>query len=212
MADAQSCRPNNDESQWWGRRDALVRCVAASIFGPSAAATSTTAAARTEICMLFDEDGSMMRMESPPLGVDLDGTIPTERNIISTWRSAAINAERQVQTTATATTNAFGVGVIKNSGKGGTSNIGTTCMKQPWKYANERGSDKNGSESATPPEATGPSDSDVSFDLSTLSSKRDVLMHIQKCCPLDFLRKHRLNSSAEVILRKTNRTKLTRNS
>ena len=50
--------------------------------------------------------------------------------------------------------------------------------------------------------------SDMAFDMSRLESKRDILEHIQQRCPLEFLRKHRLNSSTDVVLRKTNRTKL----
>ena len=34
-ADKASYRPHSsDESQWWGRRDALVRCAASFLFGP----------------------------------------------------------------------------------------------------------------------------------------------------------------------------------
>ena len=69
-AEAQSYRPNLDESQWWGRRDALVRCVAASLYGPRN--TKQKRPDRVELCLLFDEDGCVMRMQSPPLGLNRD--------------------------------------------------------------------------------------------------------------------------------------------
>ena len=52
--EAQSYRPNLDESQWWGRRDALVRCVSASLYGPR---NTKQRPDRVEPCLLFDEDG-----------------------------------------------------------------------------------------------------------------------------------------------------------
>ena len=32
-ADKDSYRPRSDEKQWWGRRDALARCVSSFLFG-----------------------------------------------------------------------------------------------------------------------------------------------------------------------------------
>ena len=83
-ADTQSYRPNLDESQWWGRRDALVRCVAASLFGPRGGIRNDRSAPDapsidTELVLLFDEDGCQDdddESDSHPisnLGVVLEG-------------------------------------------------------------------------------------------------------------------------------------------
>lgn len=188
-AEAQSYRPNLDESQWWGRRDALVRCVAASLYGPRNVKQKRPD--RIELCLLFDEDGCVMRMQSPPLGLSRDG-MPSEKKIVSMWRSAAYEAGRS----------------RKPSGFGGTTTAAgasVTCIREPWIYVSDGGSNNADMPLAASSTATA---SDMAFDISRLESKRDILEHIQQRCPLEFLRKHRLNSSTDVVLRKTNRTKL----
>jgi hypothetical protein len=53
------------------------------------------------------------------------------------------------------------------------------------------------------------SESTVGVSLPTnMDSKRQVLEYLQQQCSMDFLRHHGLNSSADVILRKTNKKKL----
>ena len=47
-SNSKSYRPNRDESQWWGRRDALVRCVSASLFG------GTNNGQNVTLILLFD--------------------------------------------------------------------------------------------------------------------------------------------------------------
>lgn len=185
--EAQSYRPNLDESQWWGRRDALVRCVAASLYGPR----NDKRPDRIELCLLFDEDGCVMRMQSPPLGLQKDD-VPTERRIVTMWRSAASEAVRPHKSS--------GFGLTSTAADGSV-----TCIREPWTYA----SGNSGSSNDKPlPAASSPTSSDMALDMSRLESKRDILECIQQRCPLEFLRKHRLNSHADVVLRKTNRTKL----
>ena len=180
-AEAQSYRPNLDESQWWGRRDALVRCVAASLYGPRNAKQKRPD--RIELCLLFDEDGCVMRMQSPPLGHD----VPSEKRIVSMWRSAASEAGRSRKPSTAA-------------------DASVACIRDPWIYASDDGNNSSADKPLAASSTATPSD--MAFDMSRLESKRDILEHIQQRCPLEFLRKHRLNSSTDVVLRKTNRTKL----
>jgi len=203
-SDGQSYRPNRDESQWWARRDALVRCVAASLYGtrtPAGGGGGGGVGIRTQLCLLFDEDGCVMKM---------DGTggndVPTERNVISRWRNAAIHAGRTTESFCSSTTNAYGSG-INLSEKGGSSE-GVICIKEPWSYNMMANSKPNIEAAQLSTPGMAPSASDISFDLSTLQSKRHLLLLIQRRCPLEFLRRHRLNCSTDVILRKTNRAKL----
>ena len=192
-AEAQSYRPNLDESQWWGRRDALVRCAAASLYGPR---NTRQRPDRIELCLLFDEDGCVMRMQSPPLGLHRED-VPTERRIVSMWRAAATEAGRSRKP------DGFGFGMNLSDR---TSEAAVTCIREPWTYAsrNDAGGNDGGSSTASSTATA----ADIAFDMSLLESKRDLLEHIQQRCPLDFLRKHRLNSGTDVVLRKTNRAKL----
>ena len=133
-----------------------------------------------------------MRMQSPPLGLHRDD-VPSERKIVSLWRSAASEAGRS----------------RKPSGFGGATtaaDASVTCIREPWIYASDDGNNRNADEPLVASSTA--TASDMAFDMSRLDSKRDMLEHIQQRCPLEFLRKHRLNSSIEVVLRKTNRTKL----
>ncbi|GAX15491.1 hypothetical protein FisN_8Lh209 [Fistulifera solaris] len=78
-ADASSYQPNRDESQWWNRRDALVRCVAAFLFGPGGEAK--------ELVLLFEDDWSRMHMTYEKN--DARPTVPTEQTIVGLWKKAA---------------------------------------------------------------------------------------------------------------------------
>jgi hypothetical protein len=81
-ADASSYRPNRDESQWWSRRDALVRCCSSFLFGPSPVGASSSS---KELVLFFDDDFSRIHMT-----VEKESCIvPTEQSIVSLWKQAA---------------------------------------------------------------------------------------------------------------------------
>lgn len=73
-SDKASFRPNRDETQWWNRRDALVRCIASFLFGPHSDKM------RKSVILLFDEDWTRIRLELK------DGArasfLPIEKNVI----------------------------------------------------------------------------------------------------------------------------------
>lgn len=83
-ADEQKYKPDRDDSQWWSRRDALVRCVAAFLF------CSTNQRKHRELVLWFEDDSSRLHMtydESQSLISNC--LIPTEREVISLWKEAA---------------------------------------------------------------------------------------------------------------------------
>ena len=79
-SDASSYQPNRDESQWWNRRDALVRCVAAFLFGPSSG--------RRELVLLFEDDLSRMHM-TYDVEHNKERLVPKEHTIVGLWKKAA---------------------------------------------------------------------------------------------------------------------------
>lgn len=86
-ADASSYRPNRDESQWWSRRDALVRCASSFLFGPQGTG-------RKELIFLFDDDMARMDMTVDPENCF---AVPTEQSILSSWTKSAQKLNETVQ-------------------------------------------------------------------------------------------------------------------
>lgn len=79
---ASNFRCNKDASQWFNRRDALIRCVASFLFGPD----NNINCKQKELVILFDQDWSQLFMQK--VGDANTVTYPSERNIISLWKSA----------------------------------------------------------------------------------------------------------------------------
>jgi len=82
-SDAASYRPRRDESQWWNRRDALVRCVAAYLLGPRG-----PSCVKKSMVLIFDEDWARICLEPMDGQVHLK-FIPTEKNVISLLKKVA---------------------------------------------------------------------------------------------------------------------------
>ena len=99
----QTFRPNADESQWWNRRDALVRCVTAFFFCSTRNNNSCkrsshnhSACPNKELIILFDEDWSYFSMKCTPTTTTGTTTnskahIPSESTIIHLWKCSAQN-------------------------------------------------------------------------------------------------------------------------
>merc|ERR1719253_383639 len=100
-ADKTSYRPRADESQWWGRRDALVRCVASFLFGANTntrAGGGTTKTRRKELVLLFEEDLARVHMTLDTTGVvDNSRAFPKEETIVQLWKHAAQNLRNEVE-------------------------------------------------------------------------------------------------------------------
>ncbi|EKX33938.1 hypothetical protein GUITHDRAFT_147565 [Guillardia theta CCMP2712] len=81
---AASFKPDKDDSQWWGRRDALCRSVAASMWREEARGWEHT----QECVLLFDDMGALR------IGKEVTRKIrvPTERRLLSMMRDACLGA------------------------------------------------------------------------------------------------------------------------
>lgn len=82
---ASSYKPTRDESQWWNRRDALVRCVAAFLFGPRPVAHDD----KRELVIIFSDDMARVHMYYDPPKVEK--LVPLEKAIISIWKNACLS-------------------------------------------------------------------------------------------------------------------------
>lgn len=265
-SNTKSYRPSSDESQWWGRRDALVRCVTAALFSQD---HENGGEKKIQLILLFDGDGSMMVMNR---GVEKSGTrtvtgsnsnhddeicddgcsgesskkkpkrmihsdhrhhydyyhdhhtqyddgkhrvssewIPSEMNVVSKWREASVQHDKSKNTRHHHGHNNF----INNiSTIPFLSNKMLECklvmlpkllpteethnnstMYDP--ITKENNLQRNQQRQLPKPR-----------DISNINSKRELLQHIQKRCPFDFMKSVRLNSSTDVILRKFNKNKL----
>lgn len=109
-ADSTSYKPNRDETQWWQRRDALVRCTSAALFSSmfhhihnnnNDDVTKTT---NTELILLFDGDGAQMHMQVVSSHSNDDRNdndndmlfIPSEQNLIQLWKRASARPNTEI--------------------------------------------------------------------------------------------------------------------
>jgi hypothetical protein len=191
-ADPNSFRPQAHDKQWWGRRDALVRCVTAFLFGPSTASASSSASNNNnnsngrELVLIFDEDRARIHMTitsrknnswNSMMKSAEEEVVPTEQTILRIWKRAAQpqNLGQQIQ----------------------QDGIQCRVVVDPTLEVTAQLSNFKQKRSAGP-----------SITKNLVGSKRQILEHIQKRCPLDFLKEKKLNASADVVLRKVNRDSL----
>ena len=180
--DATHYKPDRDETQWWSRRDALVRMVAAFLFGPSE--TRRRQQRQRELTLLFDQDLACIHMmyndDLPRKTNDstAEPVIPTERTLVSLWKQAALSKDE----TAVVSQGGLVCCLVRQSPAAG-DNPQSTITKN-----------NNNSSNSKPNQ----------------SNKRELLHLLQNQCSMDFLRQHNLNASSSVALRKVNRTQLLR--
>jgi len=201
--DPDSYRPTMDETQWWRRRDALCRCTTAALYGPVSEREDR------QLIFLFDEDCSLLRMrrrrntnsselvDEPTGGITLP-QIPTEAGLIKAWKRAT----KKASTSGSATSECWfelpprqlRCNVPSQLDKDNNSRMLTNLTEQPFPVLSIF----------------------CEEELKSLS-KRQVLMELQAAMEaiqnssnslqgeiINFLRKWRLNSSTDVVLRKTN--------
>ena len=98
-SDPSLYRPASDETQWWNRRDALVRCVAAFLFGPSGNDVGERSAKNKakELVIVYDQDLTMVRMKFIHNRASWDTFVPSESAIINLWKRAAKHPGQQVE-------------------------------------------------------------------------------------------------------------------
>jgi hypothetical protein len=169
-ADPTTYRPGSDESQWWSRRDALVRCVAAFFFSHMDSFDSINdtlsdddavqSAHRKELHIVFDQDWSTFRMSFHPNNRSeprapassprhRSTLIPTEQTIVALWRRATTTPGVCVQQ------DGLQCQLLVSECSAGTANCTAGA----------------GSKS--------------------FSNKRDLVQYLQSTCSIDFLREHK---------------------
>jgi hypothetical protein len=177
-------QPQRDSTQWWNRRDAVVRCVAAFLghaVGVGATpdlsknTTNDALAAASSwsptLILCFDDDGVRIDL-CPTHNTTTPQTtfVPTEYNVIRLLgRAAAVPGSPVEQDGLTATR------IVEEEG----------LKPPPSSAAHARPSLSSNS-----------------------SNKRALLSYLHATCDLDFLRRHGLNSSPAAVLKKTNQAKL----
>ncbi|KAI8621710.1 hypothetical protein BC830DRAFT_1163555 [Chytriomyces sp. MP71] len=177
--DPSGYKPELDETQWWARRDALVRCVAAFLCGPASAPSSTPSSSASpssplwrsgerdqrgldrSLVLVHDEDAAIVHMKASNSWNQLH---PSEGRIIQMWKDVLLPKAHALTQ---------------------THHLGNCVIEVP------------------PNTAANKSDT-----VSKLDSKRTLLQHLHKHCDLEFLRSHSLNAKAEVVLKKTNKKDL----
>ncbi len=225
--DPDSYRPNRDETQWVGRRDALVRCVTSFLFGPvmmgmmteqngnadnadnTATDAGTDAFVSREIIMLFDDDLAQLRMSVNSSSNNISNgknrfkhpvmpvVVPTEQKILQLWKRAAQRPKQVIcmdGMTCCITPDPLRSMELHSSINTNTNtNTNTSSVVSSSSSKFKSKSPSSSSSLSLPP---------------GLDSKRLLLEYLQKNCSIEFLRSKGLNSSPDVILRKTNKKKL----
>jgi len=199
-ADKDSYRPRSDESQWWGRRDALVRCVASFLFGATDSNDNRNQSNKTkkELVLLFDEDLARLHMTLDS-GGDSDNdndnnnnnnprAFPKEQTILQLWKRAAQN----LRTT------------VEYGGMKCVIHLDPSLSLSP----NPQSTPSSGSKGKGKGKGKGTKGSNTKGGIEKIDTKRAVLEFLQKNVSVEFLREHRLNSHPDVVLRKTNRNAL----
>ena len=204
-ADVGSYRPRRDDSQWWNRRDALVRCVASFLFGPSAAMTGRQQQQQQQRELVLFYDGDHCRVHMSLEGDDDDdsnnnnGTsngivIPSEHVIIALWKEAVGKAiQYAAKPKPQSAPNQPQPLTVARKGKLRCWAVLSSCPPT------ELSADGSSSSKHGP-----------SFPKIQDWTKLQLLEYLQQEGSIDFLREHGLNSNPTVILRKTNRGALTK--
>ena len=78
-SDPNAFQPNRDESQWWLRRDSLVRVAASFLFDNDVI--------NKELILLFEEDYARMEMKRSR---NTKVEYPTEQRLVGLWKAAAL--------------------------------------------------------------------------------------------------------------------------
>ena len=223
-SDYQSYRPKMQESQWWMRRDALVRCTCASLYG-------SLEQEDVELFLMYDEDLSLMKMKrmskhrltsSSNNSSNNEKKIqvpPSEEHIIRAWRKAAEVSESNVRSK-------YSSSCIRPSSKIQMHGIDLEmeCIRDAWEnellHLNHDNQIKESSANNNNDDEKNSKENEKSINnlqmLMNINTKemnkRALLEHLQNACheinDLEFLRKHHLNSSPNVILRKMNQKKI----
>jgi hypothetical protein len=206
-------RPDSDESQWWNRRDALVRCVTAFLFTGNSKPhnnnnnnnnytnNNNKNGCSKELIILFDEDWSYFSMiyTSPSTQTSSPQTIilPTERNVIQLWKYSSQNPGIRIEQHSD-----FGLSCLCCTTTTTTILQKTTLtndMTQQQQTVTTMNINDIHSNNITNPNIHvannihdyHKSTHIISHDNNITSNKRTLLEYLQSTCSLEFLRQHK---------------------
>lgn len=214
---ANSFRPNDDETQWWSRRDALVRMTNMACYYGRNIVNPTT----DELIIFFNElsnpsqhekkveiieegrnsanrqtyNTAVMVME-PKLMIN-DIAVPCEYSIIKAWRNAFQKAEHTRQ---------YLLGGLN------PELSGIQCSYHAWTEALSLTrtivtSDLGGKRTCEFTDVHSRKRMKTA-DVHSLD-KKELIKWLQSSCSIEFLRENHLNASEAIILKKFNKEKLT---
>ena len=185
----QTYRPHADESQWWNRRDALVRCVTAFFFCSTKSdirkesASSNGDCHDKELIILFDGDWSYFSIKFIPCtsSTNIDRNqnkhIPSESNIIQLWKCSTQNPGIRIRC------NNLALSCLCVSSTSATITTEPHTMKDMesviWSTNDNNINLKHKSFNTG---TTTPLDS---------TNKRSILEYLQSTCSMEFLRLHK---------------------
>ncbi len=210
-ADSSIYRPNGDDKRYRHRQDALVRCVASTLF--SAAGASTYGSC--ELILLYDGDLSCMKMKllSSRMGSgggevqqQVMAPTPFEKDIVKSWKIAANEATRQQHQQLQLSSSIGTMGsssftrAVQNNNSNSDATLHTTCVLNSWREENPAKINHTNTVSTK--------NKHVKLPIHMPASKRDAISMLQSSCSLEFLRSHRLNTPLDVALKKFNKSKV----
>ena len=189
---AERFRPRADATQWWNRRDAWVRCVAALLYGPQC--TTLVGTIDREIILLMDSDWSYFRFhrrrQQQQRRIQQQQQPPTEQRVISLMKQCSQHPGQECFDSASGLVGRF---LLSPSAT-------VNGHHQPPKLKNRTTTSSSRSSSS--------SSNHYNHITHCHTNKRELLEYLHTNASLDFLRLHHLNSSPKVVLRKVNQTVL----
>jgi len=201
-ADSSLYRPNGDDKRYRHRYDALVRCVAVSLFSAAGACTITDGRS-CELILLYEDSCMRMSMSSKSREQQVPASFtqqppPLEKDIVTAWKNAANEATRLRQQQHTSSIGTMGSSCTRN--QNGCNMTSSTSLKLVTKCVLDE----------SPPNQTADASSKAKHKLPSHmpASKRDAISILQSSCSLEFLRSHHLNVPLAVALKKFNKNKL----
>lgn len=219
-ADSSIYRPNGDDKRYRHRQDALVRCVASTLF--SAAGASTYGSC--ELILLYDGDLSCMKMKlssgimrcgGEEVQQQVMAPTPLEKDIVKSWKIAANEATRQQhhhqQKQSSSLIGTMGISSLtrvaqnNNSNSDTTLHLQTTCVLNSWRELNQAKINHTDTASS---KCNTKNKHITKLPVHMPASKRDAICILQRSCSLEFLRSHRLNAPLDVALKKFNKSKV----
>ena len=215
----KSWRPLEDHSQWWGRRDALSRIAIMSMWQSHGYAAIKHPYSRDCCFMLVENDNKSTDCSFDIAAYFLEAdqltetiSCPREKIIVSILKEAT-KASNKVSVSSRTDVRERGA-ILSN---------GCTCSQRPWTLsplisAKQLQSGENSTKVLTETaENHNKKPKIISRDaiLNSNSSsidygigKREMVVKMQANCTMEFIRKHALNGSLDLIMKKKNKSSI----